>query len=119
MTDSSKQTKIKLAQALRLIADVLETEGDQAPVTPSPSEWIDEDQMFVEFGLKRNSADSRQIPRARLGRKNRWKRTDVEAALVASPVTPRAKIIQARQLDGEDPLESLIRSGAVVARGQR
>jgi hypothetical protein len=117
VNSNSHQTKIKLAQALRLIADVIEV--DETPDTPSAPEWVDEGVIYSRWGIKKNGLISMGLPPTRIGRKNRWNSQALEAAFQAKPPRQRAKVIQARQLDDEDPLESLIRSGAVVARGAR
>jgi len=86
--------------------------------TPTADELITEPQLMERYGFGKNSADSRSIPRTRAGRRNVWRVRDVEAALVASPVVPRAKHVHVKQTD-DDPIASLIASGTVVARGAR
>lgn len=89
-------------------------------VEPTASKYLDENELFAEFGLKKASADARGIPRGRMGRKSRWLRSDVEAAIKMSTVAPKPP--KKREITGvnEDPIEKMLRNGELIAvRGRR
>ena len=117
----STDTLPKIAQALRLLADALDSE----PVTPVPAstepDWLDETQLFDRYGLKKASADARKIPRKRIGRKSRWARADVEAAIAAQPVVKARPPRKSRPIASDmDPLDAMLANGELRAtRGAR
>jgi len=113
-------TKSKLAQALRLIADALETD-DPPPVATQPidrlltADEIAKVRPVTRGWLKRNATPrgkgSRQRPLYDLA--------EVDNAIKADPPQPRPKVVQVRRAPDQDPFDALLASGAVVAKGRR
>jgi predicted DNA-binding transcriptional regulator AlpA len=64
-----------------------------------------------EYGMGRAALDARSIPRARVGRSYKWRRSDIEAAIEAQPVSPRPR--KSRQVTAEnvDPLDQMLARG--------
>lgn len=80
-----------IAQALRLLADAIELDEARV-VMPAPSgALLTEKQMLEEYGMGKAAADARGIPRARVGRSYKWKRTDIEVSIQTAPPKPRPK----------------------------
>ncbi len=102
-----------IAQALRAIADALEANAP-SPATDSDP-LLTAGEVRARYGLGRAALDARGVPRVRAGRAYRWRVSDLEAALAAPPPRPR----KCRAVEGEDPLEQMLASGELVARGRR
>jgi predicted DNA-binding transcriptional regulator AlpA len=84
-----------------------------AAVTRPSDDLITEPQMMARYGMGRGAADARAIPRARVGRSMRWRVSDIEAAITAQPVTPRAHPKKCKMVESGDEIDALIASGAV------
>ena len=74
---------------------------------------LTEPQVKERYGIGRTGLDVRGCPKAKCGRAYRWRVSDVEACLKSEP--PRAKPKKSRLFDDEDPIDALLRSGALVA----
>jgi len=105
-SDDTLVVTLTVSDLRRLIRSEMSTSVEK-------SEWLDEDQLMVEFGMGKSSCDRRGIPRTRLGRKNRWKRSDVENSINTEPVNPRPKVVKTKMVEGLDEIDSLILSGSV------
>ncbi len=108
MDHTTPTTKSKLAQALRLLADVIEL--DSEPPTVPSDDLLTERQMLSEYGMGKNAADARGILKARIGRSYKWRRSDIESAIQVQPPRPRPP--KKVECNG-DELDALIASGAV------
>jgi hypothetical protein len=112
-------TKAKLAEALRLIADALELDeakaSPAAPLdtdAPCTAEELQKTYPVTIGWLKGHVSAVGRGPRQRL----LFRPSDVRRALEANPPKPATK--KCAPCHGLDPLEALIASGAVV-RGDR
>lgn len=92
----------RIARALHLIADALA----QMDASTS-SELLTAGQMLERYGMGKAAADARGIPRARVGRAFKWRRSDIETAIQATPVRPRP----AKSPKVGNELDQLVASG--------
>jgi len=100
-----------LQPLIDMIADAVVARLQSAPV---PNEWLDEATMLAEYGMAKNGAAAKGLLPTRIGRKNKWRRSDIEAAISASPVAKRAHPKKCKMVANGDELDALIASGAVT-----
>lgn len=93
----------QIAQGLRLIADALE----RLPAASGSSQLLTERECLSRYGIGRNALQARGVPRVKCGRAYRWRVSDVEAALVATPAQPRPP----KKPQCADELAQLVASG--------
>lgn len=103
-----------IAQALRAIADAIEAQPGAVATT---DDFLTIAEVHAEFGMGRGALDARQIPKARMGRAYRWRRSDILTAIQVAPPRPPRKTQPIGET--EDPLDAMIASGELVARGRR
>lgn len=113
-------TRVQLAQALRLIADALEQEQTPA-VSPARDEWADEKTVKARWNIGKNGLIAMGLPPTRIGRCNQWHVPTLEEAFRAKPPKPRAKAIRVPRGTSvdDDPLGALLASGVVKVGGAR
>ena len=106
----AKPTAAKLVElAAQLVS--LAVEMTSQPQAEPADELLTEKQMLSVYGMGRNGADARGIPRARVGRSMKWRRADVEAAIHTAPPKPRPK--KCAPIEGGVELDALLASGQV------
>ena len=119
MEHTSLNTKRKLAEALRLIADAIELDEapTSAPSEDSPALLTDvAADLGVTLGWLRERIRDGQLPATRGPRQRAYvRRSDARRVLDSSPIEPRAP---KKVVDLTDPIERRIALGDLV-RGAR
>lgn len=115
LTHLPSGSKRRVADLLRAVLALVESTSEAEP----NDDLLTLAQVQAEYDMGRAALDARGVPRARVGRAYRWRRSAIEAAIQAQPVAPRPPRKAKPIADDEDPLEQMIASGAVVARGRR
>jgi hypothetical protein len=113
MTDTTQSPLDPLVDAIaRRVVELL-----RGPTAPS-DDLLTVEQIQAEYGMGRAALDARGVPRARVGRAYRWRRSAVEASIQAQPAVPRVR--RATPRENEDPIDAMVRAGELRAtRGTR
>lgn len=115
MVDTSSPTKIKLVEALRLIADVLELDESTPSQVPSDTPMtvtqVCEVRPVTPGWIRSHVTSCGEGPR----RCRMYRLSDVDQVLTSSPTRPRPRKCVS---DNSDPLDAMLASGELV-RGSR
>jgi len=106
-----------IAQALRAIAEAIEAQAPQ-PKEGEPAHPVTEAEVIARRpGVSAGWLHAHVAATGRGARRCRlYRLADVDSALAASPIPPRPRKCRL-SVDEEDPLEAMLRSGELVARG--
>lgn len=100
------------AELVTVAARLLEIAAHMSAATaPSSDDLMTAAEILAEFGMGRAALDARGVPRARVGRAYRWRRSAVEAAIRAAPATPRPQRKSKPMGENVDPLDQMLAAG--------
>jgi excisionase family DNA binding protein len=71
-----------------------------APVTPLPEPWMTKRELARELRVSARTVTRLRLPHVRVGGQNRYRRSEVEAALTAAPAWQQLPLLSQRSARG-------------------